>query len=403
MLLAAAAPPIGLLARLLQDLPVWFWLIGVFGIGACVGSFLNVCIYRLPLEKSLLWPGSRCGNCYQPIRAYDNIPLISYWLLGGRCRRCGVAFSSRYFFVELLTALSLVGLYYLEVVQNIHQLNPAILGPDRFAAGRLVLFGFHATLLCFLLVATFSDFDHRIIPLSLTITGAIVGLIGALLWPWPWPYTPQEAAGMIGGRGWAALNFRPLQGVYPWPVWGPLPRFLQPGGNWQTGLATGLAGVLVGTLIMRAVRFLFGIGMGAEYMEPEEPVEDAPPSWFGGRIYSWVQRVGGRALGLGDADLMMMVGAFIGWQPVLVAFFMAVFPGLLMAVGYLALRGTNALPFGPALALGVVISFLGWAWIGPYCQPFFFEPFLVLFLVGFCGIFMPLAGLGIRFFRRVRG
>ena len=65
----------------------------VFVIGAIVGSFLNVCVARLPFEKSILWPGSRCGRCFQPIRCYDNIPLLGYWLLRGRCRTCGQPFS----------------------------------------------------------------------------------------------------------------------------------------------------------------------------------------------------------------------------------------------------------------------------------------------------------------------
>ena len=67
--------------RFLAGFMVFFQLITVFIVGASVGSFFNVCIYRLPLEKSLLWPGSRCGHCFQPIRWYDNIPLLSYWLL----------------------------------------------------------------------------------------------------------------------------------------------------------------------------------------------------------------------------------------------------------------------------------------------------------------------------------
>ena len=78
---------------------VYVWLIGVFVIGAVVGSFINVCVARLPLEKSILWPGSRCGKCLQPVRWYDNVPLVSYWLLRGRCRSCGERFSIQYFLV----------------------------------------------------------------------------------------------------------------------------------------------------------------------------------------------------------------------------------------------------------------------------------------------------------------
>lgn len=379
------------------ELPLLFWLISVFAIGAAVGSFLNVCIYRLPLEKSLLWPSSRCGHCLQPIHWYDNIPLLSYWLLKGRCRACGAGFSSRYFFVELLTALGFVALYYLEVTVNVRHFDGNVLGPERLQTACLTSFAYHATLFCFLLVSSFCDYDRRIIPLSVTITGTVVGLAGAVLWPWPWPYTPAEAA--VPPGPWWLLNPRlgPRVGLMPWPVWGPLPAWLQPGGNWQTGLASGVAGLLVGTLMLRHVRFCFGLGMGPAYMDdaPEEQ-----PSWFGGRAWSWLQRLGGGALGLGDADLMMMAGAFLGWQPIILAFFVGVFPGMFLGLAQLACGGGNKLPFGPALALGVLITMLTWHWLGPGFQPFFFNDFLLLFLIVVSSVFMVLGGLVIRLLKR---
>src|SRR5206468_3230355 len=138
---------------------------------------------RLPFEKSVFWPlGSRCGHCLQPIRLYDNIPLVSYWLLRGRCRTCKTAFSPRYFFVELLTGLGFAGLFYVEVICNVHGLR--ILDPEHnFAiawgvvpAEGWVLFGYHALLLSFLIVTSFSDLEHLEIPLSVTVTGMVVGL-----------------------------------------------------------------------------------------------------------------------------------------------------------------------------------------------------------------------------------
>src|ERR1700680_4715959 len=85
-----------------------------------MGSFLNVSIARLPLEKSLLWPNSRCGACLQPIRWYDNLPIISYLWLRGRCRTCGQSYSVLYLLVELGTALGFVALFWLEVIDNVH-------------------------------------------------------------------------------------------------------------------------------------------------------------------------------------------------------------------------------------------------------------------------------------------
>ncbi len=74
----------------------------VFIFGAIVGSFLNVCIYRIPRKKSIVFPSSRCTNCNAPIRAFDNIPILSYVLLRGKCRECKARISFRYPFVEFL-------------------------------------------------------------------------------------------------------------------------------------------------------------------------------------------------------------------------------------------------------------------------------------------------------------
>jgi leader peptidase (prepilin peptidase)/N-methyltransferase len=79
---------------------VWF-----FGIGTAIGSFLNVVVYRLPRGMSLLWPGSRCPGCKTPIRAYDNVPILSWLMLRGRCRKCGASISIRYPLVELTTGV----------------------------------------------------------------------------------------------------------------------------------------------------------------------------------------------------------------------------------------------------------------------------------------------------------
>jgi leader peptidase (prepilin peptidase)/N-methyltransferase len=97
-----------------------YWLVTAFVLGSVVGSFLNVCIARMPLEKSILWPGSRCTQCFQGIKWYDNLPLVSYLWLRGHCRQCGSRFSVRYFIVERLTGLGFAGLFYAEVVGNVH-------------------------------------------------------------------------------------------------------------------------------------------------------------------------------------------------------------------------------------------------------------------------------------------
>ncbi len=171
---------------------LYVWVGFVFLIGAAVGSFLNVCVARLPFEKSILWPGSRCGRCLQPIRARDNLPLLGYWLLRGRCRSCGQTFSISYFFVELFTACAFAGLFYLEIIRNVLDLPFLRQRAAEIEWGLLpwqawAVFGFHAVLLGFLITVSLCDVQYMEVPLSVTVCGTIVGLIGATLFPWPFP------------------------------------------------------------------------------------------------------------------------------------------------------------------------------------------------------------------------
>jgi leader peptidase (prepilin peptidase) / N-methyltransferase len=354
---------------------VYYWLFVVFVLGAVVGSFLNVVIARLPLEKSIIWPGSRCGKCLAPIRWFDNIPLFSYLRLRGRCRACGQSFSIRYFLVELLCALGFAGLFYVEVVLNIHGWPGQMKGwlaqngvfPWQWWAGFL----FHAILFALLLAASMCDLDCREIPLGITIPGTIIGLIGAVLMPWPWPNAPAAPALPVGVNPAFAWMIGAIpQGIFVWPPVGPLPNFLAPGGNWQTGLATGLTGVLVGTFLLRSIGFIFSKGLGKE------------------------------ALGLGDADLMMMAGAFLGWQPVVVAFFVSVAPALLAAGFQLVFRKDNSLPFGPHLALGVMITCLGWHWLGMPWQLLFFWGGMLLGMCVVLAVVMFVLAFAMRLLRR---
>ncbi len=333
---------------------MWFMvltltLLFVFTFGASVGSFLNVAIIRMPLEKSLLWPSSRCGNCLQAIRWYDNIPLISYLWLRGRCRVCGESYSIGYFFVELTTALGFVGLFWLEVIADVHQWpRPNPWGAQFYVYPwqSWVGFGWHALLFSMLMIATVSDLRTREIPLALTMTGTLIGLIGSMLMPWPWPHDPALAGPPTLAAGemaaWQMPENRLLHGVYSWPFWGPLPTWAGGGGNWQTGLATGVCGALVGTFLVRAIGFVFSKGLGKE------------------------------ALGLGDADLMMMAGSFLGWQIIVVAFFLSVFPALVFGLVLWIVKRDNSLPFGPALSLSVLGTCLAWHAIGEHVRPAFF-------------------------------
>ncbi len=132
----------------------------VFIFGAAIGSFLNVCILRLPAEKSIIRPSSQCPHCHHPIRFYDNIPIISFAVLGGRCRHCQAKISWRYPLVELITAfLSLLLFLKFGLSWNY-----------------LVFFVFTAVLI----VITFIDLDHQIIPDILTLPGIPIFFLAAV-------------------------------------------------------------------------------------------------------------------------------------------------------------------------------------------------------------------------------
>ncbi len=344
------------------------WLVGVFVLGVCAGGAINYCFYRLPLEKSLLWPGPRCGHCLQPIRWHDCVPLVGYALLRGRCRTCGQRIPLRHPVVELGTGLMFVGLFYLEIGRNLLALPYLQARQVEVAAGDIpssawFLFACHAVLISLLLLTSLCDLDDMAIPLPITISGTLLGLTCSALFAWPFPDAGQ-ALPLV--RGMVPPRLPP--GLYPWPVWYPLPEWL-PSGSWQLGLATGLAGALAGMLVMRIVRFTFGVTRGIE------------------------------ALGIGDADLMMMAGAFVGWQPVLLSCFVAAFPGLLFGLIQLIRRGNQALPFGPSLALGVVLTLWLWPYLGDSdaLRMVFFEPFFFSIIVGGGTVFLFLAGLFFRF------
>jgi leader peptidase (prepilin peptidase)/N-methyltransferase len=353
------------------------WLLILFLLGAAVGSFLNVCIYRLPYEKSILWPSSLCGQCLQPIRWYDNLPLLSYWLLRGRCRKCDARFSMRYFFVELFTGLGFASLFYLEVVRNVLGLEllekqKAAIALGAIPAEGWIIFGYHAVLFCFLVVASLTDIDHLEIPMPITVTGTLAGLAGgAIFWPWlPAEAVPRKQPVFVPPPGGAMADFNFKSGIYPWPLWTELPTWL-PLHSPLTGLATGLAGVLAGMLVLRAINFLFKTGRGRE------------------------------GIGMGDADLMMMVGSFLGWQPVVVAFFVAVFPGLAFGIIQLVLRGDRPFPYGPSLAAGSVLTWLGWQWITQRfpLQLMFFDWMVLVLLASAGAVFMFVAALVLRLLR----
>jgi len=229
--------------------------------GAVVGSFLNVCIHRLPHRESLLRPGSRCPRCRTPIAWYDNIPILSYLRLRGRCRSCRAGISWRYPLVE---ALSAVG--YGFIIWRFGVTVTAFVYLLLFAA---------------LVVVSFIDLDHMIVPDGITLPGMALGLIvGPFLLPRWW----DSIGGLVLGGG--LLYFM---------------AWISP--------------------------YLFGKeGMGG-----------------------------------GDIKLLAMIGAFLGWQQVLLTVILGGLAGALVGVTLIGARvmtrGTY-IPFGPFLSLGALAAML---------------------------------------------
>ena len=162
----------------------WLTAAWMFAFGTCVGSFLNVVIYRLPAGMSIVLPGSHCPKCKHAIRAYDNIPILSWLVLRGRCRDCGAGISPRYATIELLAGLALLGLYLADVAMGwgLPLESTATAGAVSGAAAILpswlpwVALCYHALLLCTLLCAAAIEWDGKPVPLKLIAPALVVGL-----------------------------------------------------------------------------------------------------------------------------------------------------------------------------------------------------------------------------------
>jgi len=140
-----------------------FYASAIFLLGLAFGSFLNVCVYRLPLDLSVVTPRSACPGCKKPIAFYDNVPVVSWLLLRGRCRHCQTRISARYLFVEVLTAAIFLGCY-------------AYFGVT-VATLKYCVFGF------LLLGLIFTDAETKLLPDKLTLPGLAFGLLFSLLVP----------------------------------------------------------------------------------------------------------------------------------------------------------------------------------------------------------------------------
>ena len=248
-----------------------------FVFGSIVGSFLNVCIHRMPLGESVVWPRSHCPKCKKRIPGYDNIPFISFILLAGRCRFCQQKISIRYLVVELLTAITFVFFY------------------SRY--GLSYNFFFYALFACGLIVATFVDIQHRIIPDEISVGGIIVGFI------------------LSSCKG---FNLKPLA-YNPGPM---LNSFL---------------GIIIGGGIIYITGFIFDLVYFKLLKKP--PIQGETES-----------------MGGGDVKLLAAIGAFLGWQKAILTFFLAPFFGIVIGVINLVSKKDHTIPYGPFLSLAALLS-----------------------------------------------
>lgn len=343
--------------------PFHFWSVVFFTFGSMVGSFLNVCIHRMPRGESVVMPPSHCPHCRYSIPWYLNIPLLTWLMLGGKCRNCGAPISVRYFLVELLTALLFLACWLAFGRQ----------APALALVYCLVLAGF--------VVATFIDFEHFIIPDEITLGGIGAGFVASYFVPMlhrvPTPAAALERcfAGVIAGAGlvYGILRLGKL-------LYGRQKFELAPGSRvYFTETTVKLPDKEIpyedifyrksDTIVLEArtvemadrcytrvpVRLSpVRLRVGEEAFNPED-VQHL-------EVVTDEIVVPREAMGLGDVKFMAAIGAFLGWQAVLFSLMLSAILGAAVGVGLIALRRSewsSRLPYGPYIALAATLWIFG--------------------------------------------
>lgn len=395
--------------------PEWIWYVFVFAFGSCIGSFLNVVIYRLPRDKSIVTPPSACPGCDKNIALYDNIPLLSWLILGGKCRNCKMKISPRYFFVELLTGVLFLSVFILYFVYPPIR-NFKVDGADglfAFANGGYVFYIAHVLLIAALIAASAIDLELWIIPLSIcwfvTIAGFVVSAFGGFaidpaeigmfdLFPVASAKTGILALG--GGVGLllslVGLKFGIIKRSYESDIKHELDLDSDAP---ETDYPSQQPGFPHRREVLKEVVFLMPVVLcaAAGYMLFKNV--PAVESWwidllqrhvvagFMGSLYGyligcaivWITRIlgtiafGKEAMGLGDVHLMGAAGAIIGWFPIVVAFFVAPFFGLAWAIYQAISKKTRQIPYGPFLSMGIFAVMIYHDWIRMYLAAYYMQ------------------------------
>ena len=387
-------------------IPSWFWIVFLFAIGCCVGSFLNVVIYRLPRDKSLVSPPSSCPSCGKHIRFYDNIPLVSWLLLRGKCRYCKARISPRYFVIELLTGLVFVGAFALYFHCDLRHGIPA------FLSGGWVLYLISIILFSSLIASSAIDLEMWIIPLSICWFATAAGLIGGAIAPlFIHPATirhyyllPATAdlifvnhttvaslvTGATIGLGISLLLLATgiLKRSYDFSrIQKSSENSEKPADSTsQSSSGQTISQQAEGEFndrieMLREMLFLLPIIVCALAVSQivnqcpalhqwwlvfsQRPVVEgfmgSLAGYFVGCAIVWATRIfgtlafGREAMGLGDVHLMGAAGTVIGPLFIVIAFFVAPFFGLVWAAAQMFSRKTRQIPYGPFLSMGIVV------------------------------------------------
>jgi leader peptidase (prepilin peptidase)/N-methyltransferase len=337
-----------------------------FVLGACIGSFLNVCIYRLPRDLSINKPRrSFCPSCKAPIPAWQNMPLLSWLLLRGRCANCGNRIAFRYFGVELITALLFLAVW------------RSFPGPVAIA---------YWVFVSLVIAATFIDFEHFIIPDQITIGGTVAGIVAALAVP-ELMNTDSRLAAVIRSVLAAALGYITLLIVleggklafgrkrirldaptpFSWKRQGEDAEFVvgEERSLWSDYFARETDRLLLYCNQAKIDHRTYDdVTLEFHYnrvkVGSEEFVLDTVDEIAGVVQELQIPR---EAMGRGDLKFLAAIGAFLGWRAVLFSIFAGSLLGSLIGIATLVLgkRVWSAkLPFGPYLAFGA----LTWMFFG---------------------------------------
>lgn len=349
--------------------PFHFWSLCFFVLGCIVGSFLNVCIHRMPLGLSIVSPPSHCPHCKYSIPWYLNVPLVTWLALRGRCKNCGAPISPRYFIVELLTGLAFLGCW-LKFGNIAHPLPsmPLALVYSLFVAG--------------LIAATFIDFEHFIIPDEITFGGIGVGLLVSFLWPQLQDSSRhgegalRSLIGAAAGAGiiYAILRFgKLLFGRQRLKLAAETKIVFS-----ETALHLSNKEIPYDDLFYRKSDAIVVRARTVELVDrgyKEVTVRLSPSALeIGGEKLSpddilFMECVSDEivlpreAMGMGDVKFMSAIGAFIGWQGVFFSLMASSMIGAAIGLALILMKRrefSSRMPYGPYIALAAVI----WLFIG---------------------------------------